>query len=81
MTKTLADRERSEKSHAVFAFTFGRSVQPPSDPIFRTAEPWSIGSDVSSGCIRMFNEDIIDLYRRVPIGTSVLVLEHISDRA
>jgi lipoprotein-anchoring transpeptidase ErfK/SrfK len=46
-----------------------------------TAEPWSIGSDVSSGCIRMFNEDIIDLYRRVPVGTSVLVLEHISDRA
>jgi lipoprotein-anchoring transpeptidase ErfK/SrfK len=46
-----------------------------------TAEPWSIGSDVSSGCIRMFNEDIIDLYRRVPVGTSVLVLEHISEKA
>lgn len=46
-----------------------------------TAEPWSIGSDVSSGCIRMFNEDVIDLYRRAPIGTAVLVLEHISDRA
>ncbi|MEM6461589.1 MAG: L,D-transpeptidase [Pseudomonadota bacterium] len=45
-----------------------------------TAEPWSIGSDVSSGCIRMFNEDVIDLYRRVPVGTAVLVLEHISDR-
>jgi lipoprotein-anchoring transpeptidase ErfK/SrfK len=46
-----------------------------------TAAPWSIGSDVSSGCIRMFNEDVIDLYRRAPNGTAVLVLEHISDRA
>lgn len=46
-----------------------------------TAEPWSIGNNVSSGCIRMFNEDVIDLYRRVPVGTAVLVLEHISDRA
>jgi lipoprotein-anchoring transpeptidase ErfK/SrfK len=42
-----------------------------------TVEPWSIGSDVSSGCIRMFPEDVIDLYQRCPIGTKVLVLEHI----
>jgi lipoprotein-anchoring transpeptidase ErfK/SrfK len=42
-----------------------------------TLEPWSIGNDVSSGCIRMFPEDVIDLYRRCPIGTRVLVLKHL----
>lgn len=42
-----------------------------------TLEPWSIGNDVSSGCIRMFPEDVIDLYQRCPIGTKVLVLEHL----
>jgi lipoprotein-anchoring transpeptidase ErfK/SrfK len=41
-------------------------------------EPWLIGQDVSSGCVRMFPEDIIDLYQRCPIGTEVLVLEHIA---
>ncbi len=46
-----------------------------------TLEPWSIGNDVSSGCIRMFPEDIIDLYQRTPIGTKVLVLEHIGASA
>lgn len=46
-----------------------------------TVQPWSIGTDASSGCIRLFNEDIIDLYRRCPLGTAVLVLEHIADRA
>ncbi len=42
-----------------------------------TLEPWSIGSNVSSGCIRMFSEDVIDLYQRCPIGTRVLVLKHL----
>ena len=42
-----------------------------------TLEPWSIGSNVSSGCIRMFSEDIIDLYQRCPLGTRVLVLKHL----
>ena len=46
-----------------------------------TTKPWSIGTDASSGCIRMFNEDAIDLYRRCPIGAAVLVLEHIAERA
>lgn len=46
-----------------------------------TLEPWSIGRDVSSGCIRMFPEDVIDLYQRVPNGTLVQVLEHIADAA
>jgi lipoprotein-anchoring transpeptidase ErfK/SrfK len=37
-------------------------------------EPWTIGTQVSSGCIRMRNEDVIDLYNRVKIGTKVVVL-------
>ena len=39
-----------------------------------TTEPWSIGQSVSSGCIRLFNQDIIDLYSRVPVGSPVVVL-------
>ena len=46
-----------------------------------TTEPWSIGGNVSSGCIRMFPEDVIDLYQRCPIGTRVLVLKHIASNA
>jgi lipoprotein-anchoring transpeptidase ErfK/SrfK len=42
-----------------------------------TLEPWSIGTNVSSGCIRMFNEDVMDLYQRCPIGTRVLVLKYL----
>jgi lipoprotein-anchoring transpeptidase ErfK/SrfK len=37
-------------------------------------EPDSIGHAVSSGCIRMLNEDVVDLYRRVSVGTKVVVL-------
>jgi lipoprotein-anchoring transpeptidase ErfK/SrfK len=37
-------------------------------------EPWTIGTQVSSGCIRMRNEDVIDLYGRVPVGAKVVVL-------
>ncbi|WP_420394410.1 L,D-transpeptidase [Acuticoccus sp.] len=36
--------------------------------------PWTIGTEVSSGCIRMRNEDVIELYARVAIGTRVVVL-------
>ena len=46
------------------------------DILFRihgTNEPWSIGEAVSSGCIRLLNEDIHDLYNRVPVGTTVMV--------
>lgn len=42
--------------------------------IHGTTEPWSIGQSVSSGCIRMFNQDVIDLYNRVPVGSPVVVL-------
>jgi lipoprotein-anchoring transpeptidase ErfK/SrfK len=37
-------------------------------------EPWSIGQAVSSGCIRMFNDDVIHLYEQVKVGTKVVVL-------
>ena len=39
-----------------------------------TNEPDTIGTKVSSGCIRLFNHDIIDLYNRVPVGAPVVVL-------
>lgn len=47
------------------------------DTLYRihgTSEPWSIGKAVSSGCIRLFNQDIIDLHSRVPTGATVVVL-------
>jgi len=47
------------------------------DTLFRihgTVEPWTIGKSVSSGCIRMINQDVIDLYQRTPVGSRVVVL-------
>ncbi len=46
-----------------------------------TIQPWSIGTDASSGCIRMFNEDVMDLYQRCPIGTLTQVLPHLAEQA
>jgi lipoprotein-anchoring transpeptidase ErfK/SrfK len=46
------------------------------DTLYRihgTVEPWTIGKSVSSGCIRMINQDVIDLYDRVPVGAKVIV--------
>jgi lipoprotein-anchoring transpeptidase ErfK/SrfK len=46
------------------------------DTMFRihgTNEPWSIGTSVSSGCIRMLNEDVLDLYDSVQVGSAVIV--------
>lgn len=60
-------------ARALYLYQDGR------DTLYRlhgTNEPWSIGRAVSSGCIRLFNQDIIDLYNRTPIGSSVLVLPH-----
>jgi lipoprotein-anchoring transpeptidase ErfK/SrfK len=37
-------------------------------------EPWTMGQAVSSGCIRMTNADVSDLYKRVSVGTKVVVL-------
>jgi lipoprotein-anchoring transpeptidase ErfK/SrfK len=41
--------------------------------IHGTDAPWTIGTAVSKGCIRMYNEDVLDLYPRVPVGTRVTV--------
>jgi lipoprotein-anchoring transpeptidase ErfK/SrfK len=56
---------------ALYLYSNGR------DTNFRlhgTIEPETIGQAVSSGCIRLFNQDIIDLYDRVPVGTKVRVV-------
>jgi lipoprotein-anchoring transpeptidase ErfK/SrfK len=47
------------------------------DTLYRihgTSEPWTIGTNASSGCIRMLNQDAIHLYDRTPAGTRVVVL-------
>jgi lipoprotein-anchoring transpeptidase ErfK/SrfK len=51
--------------------------QANKDTLYRihgTFEPWTIGTNVSSGCIRMINQDAIDLYERTPVGAKVIVL-------
>lgn len=58
-------------ARALYLYRGGR------DTLFRihgTNEAWSIGRQVSSGCIRLFNQDVIDLHDRVPVGTTVTVL-------
>jgi lipoprotein-anchoring transpeptidase ErfK/SrfK len=62
-------------ARALYLYQGGR------DTLYRihgTNEPQSIGRAVSSGCIRMLNADVIDLYERVPIGTRVVVLPSLS---
>lgn len=58
-------------ARALYLYENGR------DTIYRihgTNEPWSIGLDISSGCIRMNNDDVVDLYNRVEVGAKVIVL-------
>ena len=57
-------------ARALYLYQDGRDI------LFRihgTNEPWSIGEQVSSGCVRMLNEDIYDLYGRVKVGAEVIV--------
>jgi lipoprotein-anchoring transpeptidase ErfK/SrfK len=59
-------------ARALYLYREGR------DTLYRihgTNEPDTIGRSVSSGCIRLFNQDIVDLHRRIPVGTSVTVLD------
>jgi lipoprotein-anchoring transpeptidase ErfK/SrfK len=59
-------------ARALYLFENGR------DTLYRihgTNEPWSIGQAMSSGCIRLFNQDIIHLHNRTEIGTPVVVRE------
>ena len=58
-------------ARALYLFQGGK------DTLYRihgTNEPWSIGTAMSAGCIRMMNGDVADLYRRVPVGAKVVVL-------
>lgn len=60
-------------ARALYLFQNGR------DTLYRlhgTNDPSSIGQDVSSGCVRLLNQDVIDLYQRVPTGSKVVVLPH-----
>ncbi len=57
-------------ARALYLYDGGRDMMYR---IHGTTEPWSIGKAVSSGCIRMFNQDVIDLYNRVPVGSPVVV--------
>jgi lipoprotein-anchoring transpeptidase ErfK/SrfK len=75
-------RER-KKGHELAALVPGGPGNPLGaralyigDTAFRihgTPEPWSIGQAVSSGCIRMLDAEVIDLYERVAIGATVVV--------
>lgn len=58
-------------ARALYLFKDGRDTR---FRIHGTTEPDSIGKAVSSGCIRMMNQDIIDLYGRVPLHARVVVL-------
>jgi len=50
--------------------------------IHGTDAPWTIGTAASSGCIRMFNQDVIDLYGRAKVGARVTVTwDHFSGGA
>lgn len=65
-------------ARALYLYSGGR------DTLYRlhgTTNPSAIGTKVSSGCIRLTNQDIIDLYKRVPTGTKVIVLPSGSSRA
>jgi lipoprotein-anchoring transpeptidase ErfK/SrfK len=58
-------------ARAMYLYDGGR------DTLYRihgSNEPWTIGHNVSSGCIRMRNEDVMELYRSVTVGTPVVVL-------
>src|SRR5215831_18154334 len=58
-------------SRAMYLYAGGK------DTLFRihgTNQPEYIGASISSGCIRMTNEDVIDLYNRAKIGTTVVVI-------
>ncbi|MGH6642070.1 MAG: L,D-transpeptidase [Bradyrhizobium sp.] len=58
-------------ARALYLFKDGKDTRYR---IHGTTEPDSIGKAVSSGCIRMMNQDVIDLFGRVPLGAKVVVL-------
>jgi lipoprotein-anchoring transpeptidase ErfK/SrfK len=57
-------------ARALYIYQNGR------DTLYRihgTGEVWSIGDAVSSGCVRLLHQDVIDLYQRVPVGSPIVV--------
>ena len=80
--KVMIERE-AEKGHVIPAFMPGGPENPLGaramyigDTDYRihgTTAPWSIGQAMSSGCIRMMNDEVIDLFNRVEIGADVIV--------
>ncbi|WP_417418243.1 L,D-transpeptidase [Hoeflea sp.] len=84
---TMIARER-RKGHKLPAYMKGGPNNPLGaramylykggrDTIFRihgTNQPWTIGQNMSSGCIRMMNEDVKHLYERAAIGSKVIVI-------
>jgi lipoprotein-anchoring transpeptidase ErfK/SrfK len=80
--KDMIERE-GKRGHVIPAFMPGGPGNPLGaralyigDTEYRihgTTQPWSIGSAVSSGCIRMMNDEVIDLFNRVEIGATVIV--------
>ena len=81
--KEMISREAT-KGHYLPAFMEGGPANPMGaramylgSTLYRihgTNQPWTIGSNNSSGCIRMRNEDVTDLYERVNVGTTVIVI-------
>ena len=81
-------RREAAKGHIIPAFQEGGEDNPLGaramylyqggrDTIFRihgTNQPWTIGLNMSSGCIRMMNADVMHLYDRAPVGTKVIVI-------
>lgn len=58
-------------ARALYIFQNGK------DTLYRihgSPEYWSIGQAVSSGCVRLMNQDIVDLYDRVPVGSKLIVI-------
>jgi len=46
--------------------------------IHGTNQPDTIGYAISSGCFRLVNSDVIDLYNRVPVGTKVIIRQAVT---
>jgi lipoprotein-anchoring transpeptidase ErfK/SrfK len=80
--KEMIERE-AKRGHVIPAFMEGGPQNPlgaralyiggTEYRIHGTTQPWSIGQAVSSGCIRMMNDEVIDLFNRVEIGAKVIV--------
>lgn len=87
-TKNMMDREPARYRHLAGGMVGGPGnplgpralylYQGDRDTLFRihgTDEPETIGGAVSSGCIRLINQDIVDLYSRVKLGSRVVVIQ------